>query len=409
MLASANITNMTTVDNLLLRIVNFTEPAIEEQIHARDSKVLRSLALSVSNGVFITENQSKLLIKILKENSKKIINFSEEIEERVTEPSWSRNFREIEQVRKLYIGKNSDDELVLVIETTFNSQIRKILNDISKNCEGVIAASNGKKYITDLTEKNIVILMDALASHDFDIDEKIKKHYEIIKSWSEQDVIDQFKLTNITNTNFQKHITEDLGISTAIDQNIINDRSVRYQFFTENPKNLGESLTEYIANRPNTKLWVDKNQHSLTDVVSSLIELKRLPILVVFDTVVNEKYLENLKILSEALEANNIDDRVGVYFRLENDDMGKQFNQLIKQKQYNYELGTNTVVTAVQSGKLPKFFIKNAWRPMSVIALDSRMGLRHGKTAVYSNCCDLIVEWAEQPNLLEQKKIGSWR
>jgi len=34
------------------------------------------------------------------------------------------------------------------------------------------------------------------------------------------------------------------------------------------------------------------------------------------------------------------------------------------------------------------------------------MGLRHGKTSVYSNCCDLIVEYAEQPSLLEERKIG---
>jgi hypothetical protein len=42
---------------------------------------------------------------------------------------------------------------------------------------------------------------------------------------------------------------------------------------------------------------------------------------------------------------------------------------------------------------------------MSVIALDSRMGMRHGKTAVYSNCCDCIVEWADEPSIIDQKII----
>jgi hypothetical protein len=67
---------MITVDNLLLQIVNFTSPTIEEQIQSKDSRVLRSLATSVIGHAFITENQSNLLLKILRENQKKLKFFS---------------------------------------------------------------------------------------------------------------------------------------------------------------------------------------------------------------------------------------------------------------------------------------------------------------------------------------------
>ena len=40
---------------------------------------------------------------------------------------------------------------------------------------------------------------------------------------------------------------------------------------------------------------------------------------------------------------------------------------------------------------------------MSVIMLNTRMGLRHGKTAVYSNYCDLIVEWSDEPALADTR------
>jgi len=60
------------------------------------------------------------------------------------------------------------------------------------------------------------------------------------------------------------------------------------------------------------------------------------------------------------------------------------------------------------SGKIPKFFLTNPWKPMSVLTLDTKMGLRHGKTSVYSNCCDLIIEWAEAPPLIEQKILKTW-
>jgi len=29
--------------------------------------------------------------------------------------------------------------------------------------------------------------------------------------------------------------------------------------------------------------------------------------------------------------------------------------------------------------------------------------MRHGKTAVYSNCCDLIIEWADEPSTMDIK------
>jgi len=320
---------MMTVDNLLLKIVNFTEPAIEQTIAPGDSKVLRSLATSIASNFFITENQGRLLMKILKENSKKLPNFSEEISTTLSAPSWSKSFRHIEQVKKFYIKKNEYHEPIQFVELSYSQEIRKILQNLSKSVEGFVQASAGKSWTAELTEKNIVLLYEALEPHDFDIDETIKNHYETIKSWSEQDFRDQFILSNIEHKNFVRHITDDLGIETPIDQNIINDRSMRYQYFTENAKNHGETLIEVIANRPKSRVWIDKDQHGVTEIVSSLIKLHRLPLLVVFDTIVNDKYLKNLQILSDALEKNGIFDGVGVYFRLPNDTMGKQFNSLI--------------------------------------------------------------------------------
>ena len=400
---------MNTIDSLLIKIVNFSSPTIEERIHSRDSKVLRSLATSIKDNFFITENQSRLLMKILRENSEKIPEFSEEIKETLLNPKWSRQFRQIEQVRKLRIDKIQDDEFVIVIDFTFSSEIRKILQNLSKNHETITPSNSQKVWIAELTEKNIVTLVEALTPMNFEIDEKIQNHYKTIKSWSETEIRNQFLLTNIIHPNFQKAITNDLGIETAIDINIINDRSMRYQYFTENAKNHGETLTETIANREKTKIWIDTAQHTLGEVIHSLIELKRLPVLIVFDTVDDEKYVKHLNTLTKALEENGIFDGVGIYFRLENTDAGKAFNQEIATRQYNAKLDQDTKVAGIVSGKIPKFFLKNAWRPMSVIALETRMGLRHGKSAIYANYCDLVIEYQNQPAMLEERKLMAWR
>ena len=396
---------MNTVDNLLLEILNHPDDYAKSKISKRDFSTLQSLASSVSRPAFITENQGNLLIKLLKENYKKLDIFTEKINLALTTPKWSNDFRHIQQIRKIKLETNSEAESYIFIEFTFNANIRKILTSIAKVTEGLIANLNGKNYQAELTEKNIVTIVEALAPYDFEIDEKIRNFYETIKSWNKTEFENQFLISNIDHKNFQKAITSDLGIETAIDQNIINDRSMRYQYFLENLKNPGENLSEYIANRSKTRLWVDLTQHSLLDIFSSLKDLKRLPVLIVFENWNDEKSLNHLKILDDSLEKSGLDQQVGIYFRLPSTDIGKQFNQLIKDKQYNHPLDLNTQVAVVQSGKIPKFFLKNAWQPMSVIALDTKMGLRHGKTSVYSNCCDLIIEWTEAPSILEQRIV----
>ena len=395
---------MITVDNLLLQIVNFTSPTIEEQIQSKDSRVLRSLATSVISHVFITENQSNLLLKILRENQKKLKFFGDEIATVLASPQWSRDFRQVEQVRKMYISKNEDNEPGIQIEFTYNSEIRKILQNLTKKVENLNQAVPGKMFTADLTEQNIVFLVEALDPLEFDIVDSIRNHYTTIKSWSKLNVDHQFLLTSITNQNFHKAITADLGIETPLDQSIINDRSVRYQYLTETAKNPGETLVEYVANRPNTRLWVDKAQHSLTAILESLVYLKRIPVMVVFDNTTESKSLENLELLSNALKNVGIFDDVGIYFRLQNTDVGRKFNQLIAANSYNSKLDSTTKIAGVQGGKIPKFFLTNTWRPMSVIAIDTRMGLRHGKTSVYTNCCDLIIEHSDEASILEDRK-----
>ena len=54
-----------TVDKLLLKITNHTTPTIEEYMPSRDSRVMRSLSSAVTTTGFITENQSRLLLKLL--------------------------------------------------------------------------------------------------------------------------------------------------------------------------------------------------------------------------------------------------------------------------------------------------------------------------------------------------------
>jgi hypothetical protein len=365
---------------------------------------MKSLANSIAGPQFITENQSKLLLKLLRDNAKSLAEWTTEIKEAITTPQWSRPFRQIEQIKRLYISQDRDNESFISIDFTYNTDVRKLLLSSSKSIEGLEPI--GKFFKADFTEHNIVKLVELLLPIEFTIEDKIIALYDTIKSWSENEIKDQYLITSITNQNFHKHITADLGIETAIDNNIINDRSMRYQYFVTDSIPNPSNIIEKIASRNKTKVWIDKNEHSLAEVLSALVYLKRLPLLIVFDNIDEIKSFSTLEVLDKALQLTYLNNNVGIYFRLPNNENGKLFNQLIAEKEYNKKLDQDTQVVAVQSGKLPKFFINNAWKPMSVLAIDSHMGLRHGKTSIYASYCDLIISYSDTSPIVE--RLEKW-
>lgn len=123
----------------------------------------------------------------------------------------------------------------------------------------------------------------------------------------------------------------------------------------------------------------------------------------VFDGFATNNQAEKLEEIAKSLDKHKIYDKVGLYFRLPNNESGKAFNELIAQRQYNSQLDKDTQVVGVQSGKIPKFFLTNEWKPMSVVSLG--VTLRHSKTAVYANCCDLIISHTEKNSIIETRNI----
>ena len=393
--------NMNNIDQILTFLAVQTDPEIEKYLSKRDAQVLRSLAKIVSSPNFITENQGRLVMKILRENYEKIPFLQHEISVVLAAPRWSKSFRQVEVIKKMSISTNYTGDQHLVIEFTFSSAIRKILQELSKNLTGVTASQSGKEYYADLTEKNIVHLVDALLPHGFSIDEKLQNFYDTIKSWSKSETEQQFYLTNITHQTFQKNITADLGLETAIDQCVVIDRSMRYQYFYENTKKTPENLTENIAARTTTRVWVDKNNYSVDQIIESLVTLKRFPLLAVFDSHNTTQCLEELEILTKSLEKFGISDNIGIYFRLDSNAGGKDFNQFIADNKLNCQLVNSTKIVGVQSAKIPKFLLKTDWKPKSVISFGNH--LRHSKTAVYANCCDLIITYTTTEPIIETR------
>lgn len=392
------------IDTLLTSIINHNVDQLIELIPPRDYRVFHSLARSILSPSYITERQSNLLIKLIKNNIDQLKLIDPLIETYIVNPLWSKPFRFVDHTKKMYIKQISEHNCIQ-FEFVFSGQLKKVFLNLQKKVPDLSLIQSGKLYAADLNEKNIVLFVEELTPYGFEIDKKIKEYYDIIKTWDWEEYKNQFLISTIQYPNFQKQLTADLGIDTPLSQNIILDRSNRYQYFVEKLEN-PQTLSEHIANRSGSHIWIDSNKYSLEEVISSLIELKRLPIMFVFENIEPKRCTNDLKRISQALDYNNITDNIGIYFRLPNENGKCEFNQLIADRGYNSQLTHNTTkVVGIQSGKIPKFFLKSDWKPMSVITINN--SLKHTKTSVYANCCDLIITYTTEKPLIEAKM--TWR
>jgi hypothetical protein len=386
---------MTTVDQLLTEIAQYGFENLTPQISRRDFRILRNISHLVKSPDFISENQANLLVKILKENTSSFQFLGERFNLILESPRWSRVFRYIEQIRKISIKNHENGEKFIEMEFTYSANLKKIVQSIQGKCDGTLMFDLNKKYTVPLTEKNVVLVLDTLKSQNFTPSDEILDFYKIIKSWNKQDFTKNFNIETITNKRLLSTLSEEIGVLENTENLWLQDRKIRYQYdFHPETKTVG--LTNYIADRENSKIWVDPNLHPLEDVVASLVELNRFPIMVVFSSFSEENSLDDLKKLTQALNKNNIAERIGVYFRYDNKERGKEFNQYIADNQLNSYLDENTKVACVMSGKLPKFFISKKWQPRAVVSFTNN--LKNNKTSVYCNDCDMIVYYnAKQP------------
>lgn len=383
---------MITIDNLLLQIENYGFEKFTSSISRRDLRILRNLANLVKSPNFITENQSKLLIKLLTENFKHLNFLGSKLPESLDSPCWSKQFRDSDDPKKITIFSVNDEKFIK-IETVLNSYITKIIASIEKNGGSNINTHNSKTALVPLSEKNVVLTVDAFRPENFDISDEILEFYNTITSWSKDEMASKFQLETLDNKKILNKLEDELELNSSTDELLFADRKIRYQY-QFSPKTEPSTLKEIIAHRTSNKVFVESTKYNFEELVDSLVALKKLPILLVFSNFSESECLKQIDMLSAVLTKKNLIDDVGIYFRFKNVGKGQDFNQRIATKKFNKPLDTTTKIAGVVNGKLAKFFLKTDWRPNSVITFTN--SLRHNKTSVYCNNCDLIVYYTDK-------------
>ncbi len=385
---------MNSTDKILIDLYSGQSIQVNKDIPSRDRKILFSLFRQILGGHFLTENQGKLLVKIFKENATLLKLENAEVLNLIENPVWSEPFRRIEQVKKIYISDH--DEKQIIVEFTYNKRIRDQISKTAKDIEGGITSIGNKKHAVPLTEKNILTIVRDLKKFNFEIDQKITNFYqEISEILSLNENV--FDIAKLENKKLLTLLASDIGDENKENSLLLTDRKIRYQY-TISSKILPENLSSKIANRNSVKVYINKKSYQLDQVINSLIDLKRLPILFVFSGHDSGDSLNDLQLLSKSLENNAIVDNIGIYFRFDNGtEKNKNFNETITQLKYNSKLSPDTKIVGLANNKLPKFILRENWKPSSIISFTNNF--KNNKTSVYCDDVDLVIYYHDKEPL----------
>lgn len=384
---------MITIDRLLIELNDRGLSKVAGAMPSRDKRILSSLARQLISGNFLTENQGKLLIKILKENLSSIQLTDIDVADILQSPTWSDAFRKIEQVRTISIVKDPDP--AILVEFTYNKRLKEVMAELSKSLGESFYPKSSKAYTIALTEKNLYEVVQRFSSYNFEISEEVKSFYKEISDIlkSEENRIDVFSTTN---EKFLSSIKEKVG-EISVD-NLLNlyDKRIRYQY--EISKELSpETLVEKIATRKKNKVYLNNKHHSLTELLTALKELNRFPLMVIFNSFDPAHAYKMLEELKKSLDEVDVKDGVGIYFRFDNGKDGATFNTSIANYKYNAKLDNTTVVAGVSNNKLPKFMFKSNWYPETVISFTPNF--KANKATLFCSAVDLVVFYGDKEPL----------
>lgn len=388
---------MSNIDSLL-PIIATDIRKIQNIIPKKDKRILLSLAKQLSSGIFLTENQGNLLVKIINENIDPVSSIITDVKSVLNEKSWSKPFREVKRIRKIYISQENPN--TFVVEFSFNARLREKISQINMQLRGNVMTS-GSKYIFSLTEGNLKTVLKALSRDDFEIDEKISIFYQEICE-IEKNAKNPFDIFDLTNEKTKNAVEEGLGKDYLSDKRLLQDRKIRFQY--KNTEKIPEfSLEDKIANREGRKVFVPATSYGLETLFSSLKTLNRFPVLLVFDGRDSAKDKKSLDLLENAVKnLENLQD-IGIYFRYNKESDSKNFNQSIAELGYNKNLTDTTMIAGISNNKIPKFMIKNGWKPETVISFTTNF--RANKSYVYCQDVDLIVYYGNHQPLDKEVNV----
>jgi len=387
---------MKPVDKILLDLSYSKLNEKFDLFPVNDKRILSSFCNQLRSGKFLTENQGKLLLKILNENITKLTPVYDDLSF-LKNPIWSEPFRIIEQTKRIFLvpGDNTN----FFIEYSFNKRIKETLTGIILKEKISINIINNKTTSLLLTEDNIYKIIKALRSFKFDIDQVLLNFYKEIEEIKKTTDNVEYSFLE-SNSKIKNMLEKELGADYKNNTLLLLDRQIKYSYRLR-PIKIDNTLDYSIASRIKPRIWINSNNIDMTTLINSITNLKRFPILFILDGHKPIESTEQLKKIYQIIKT--INKTCSVFFRLDT-KVGDDFNKFISNNNLNTWLYKDTDAVIIDNSKLPKFFNTSNWYPSSVISFTNNFN--NNKITVWCDQVDCIIYYtAMKPIMADHHEV----
>src|SRR6056300_673577 len=278
-----------TIEDLIEIISGMIQSKFVFEIQNTDRNLMFSLGKQCLRQIPFTDRQYELAKrKILDYKEQFEANGIDDVEEKMN--NLRLPLRSIDRSKTISLVEQHDQPMIAVRFPFAKNMIKyiEILNSIHKN-KGYDKAN--KTHYVDLTEKNIYRIVGNFQKANFEVEESLQEQYGKLLEMKEKENdyvpgIYGLKLKNLHNRAF------DFAISNIGEPNIDNlalykDRKdvVGLEYFDEDDLqhsvNKLQPLTKKIVRRSKTNILINSTRYTVNNIVESILELHRFPLLVV--------------------------------------------------------------------------------------------------------------------------------
>ena len=405
-----------TVEDCLEIMMGFSDILVSPpfELLERDKKILQSIGSKTFKGVGLTDKQLAVIKKILLTNYVQqfsdrgidLIKSLEQLRGPLRELDRStfikiEKVKDIPELNQVYNKGNFGIELkVIVLRFPFNMSYARLINDIKKKFRYDDRYFNyNNHYLFPYEEKYVYHLIYKFKDKIKDIDPELLEVYKKlceINEHPDQHIpgIYDYQIRNVPNE-YINHLHNNIGIPSKENLYLYQDRrqALALEFMNNSAvqESLGkiDILSQKIALRKTFIININKNKWTLDQVIGSLNQLLRFPLLVVL----NEKTaLNDYHEIYSRLKLMFLNSQHSVMFRLPNHgDNNIEFNQRIAEDRTNNLIDENTKVVYISHKRVPKPLIKSKWQARATISLRSER--EHNQVQNFLQQYDLIIQY----------------
>lgn len=359
-----------------------------------DIRLFKSFDNQIKKSLSLTDKQVLLAQKKIKSNQLNIekLNVSD-LDDLIKTTKYP--IRNVDRSRwiKLVENPGSNNGLYIGVRFLYKNSIIKKINQIANMLQIQHVHKSGKVHYFPYSERSLVTIIEELKPMHFELDDQLYSVYEYLTCLNKKDCcigIDNYQLCNAPDSMIDS-IKEELGPLTEKSVVLYKDRSIKYGIEWFNKRELERSkryysqLSNSISKRKNKQIAFLMENHDYEELIGSLNELKRFPVLCVIPQHDKNNVIRQL---DKSIKKVDSKLRSSYIFKLSSNDT--QFNEYVEEN-ISQELTSDTdVVYTLDTAKHGLASHEN-WMPSTVVVFESTKPMNCRRLSnLYSNL-DLIM------------------